>query len=417
MPKVPAGLTVLKAKTAGPGRYADGDGLYLLVRPTGTRFWVLRYRVAGGRSREMGIGPASGKRAMSLANARVAAAQQKTLVRAGTDPLAKREADAATAKAAAQTAAIKRITFEDVAVQYIAAHEAGWRNDKHRAQWASTLQTYAYPKIGDVPVGDVVTGLVTDILQPIWNGKTETASRLRGRIEVILDYAKVHGWREGENPARWRGHLENVLPKRSKVAPVEHHAALPWRDIAGFMNLLAGQDGLAARALELTILTAARTSETLNARWAEFDLDRAIWTIPPERMKAGKEHRVPLAPRAIELLRSLLPLRDAEHGEWVFPGARADRPLSNMAMLMLLRRVNRGDLTAHGFRSVFRDWAAETGQPADIAEAALAHAVGSKVVAAYQRGDLLERRRKLMEAWSEFCGQPTYGNNQGKGVA
>ncbi|WP_428489544.1 tyrosine-type recombinase/integrase [Rhodopila sp.] len=400
MPRIATGLTVAKVRSAKPGRYADGNGLYLFVRSTEARFWVLRYRVKGQRSREMGLGPAA---SLSFAEARAKAAASMALVKSGVDPLARKEAVAVAAKAEKRSAAAKAITFRTAADQYIAAHESGWRNQKHREQWANTLRDYVHPAIGSLPVGDVATDHVTSILRPLWNEKTETASRVRGRIEVVLDYAKTHGWRDGENPARWRGHLENVLPKRSKVARVEHHAALPWHEMVGFMAALAKQDGLAARALELTILTAARTSEALNARWSEIDLDRKVWIVPADRMKANREHRVPLASAALGVFSNLLPLRHAERGDWIFPGARSSRPLSNMAMLMLLRRMDREDLTAHGFRSTFRDWAAETGQASDIAEMALAHTLGNKVQAAYQRGDLLERRRGLMEAWASFC--------------
>lgn len=261
--------------------------------------------------------------------------------------------------------------------------------------------------LGDLPVADVDTGAVMRILEPIWREKAETASRLRGRIESILDYAKARGWRDGENPARWRGHVANMLPKRSKVQPVEHHAALPWREIGGFMAGLADQAGLGALALRFTILTAARTGEAIEARWPEIDMVAGVWTVPAARMKAGREHRVPLSDAALAILREVAPLRDDARGGWIFPGARAGRPLSNMAFLMLLRRMGRGDLTAHGFRSAFRDWAAETGQPSDVAEAALAHTLGSKVQAAYQRGDLLERRRRLIADWAGFCTRPS----------
>jgi integrase len=241
---------------------------------------------------------------------------------------------------------------------------------------------------------------------PSTGDKPETASRLRGRIELVLDYAKARGWRDGENPARWRGHVANLLPERSKVKPVEHHAALPWREISAFVATLANHQGLGALALQFTILTAARTGEAIEARWSEIDMAAAVWTVPPSRMKAAREHRVPLSDAALAVLQSVAPLRNEQHGEWVFPGARAGRPLSNMAFLMLLRRIGRDDLTAHGFRSTFRDWAAETGQPSDVAEAALAHTLGNKVQAAYQRGDLLERRRTLMNAWAQFCTRP-----------
>jgi integrase len=291
-----------------------------------------------------------------------------------------------------------------VADLYIAAHEGSWRNPKHRQQWRNTLAAEAYPHMGELPAADVDTAHVMAALEPIWRTKPETATRLRGRIEAVLAYAKARGWRSGENPARWRGHVANMLPKRSKVAPVVHHAALPWRDVAAFMADLRAEGGLAPRALELTILTAARSGEVLNARWPEFDLDEAVWTVPAERMKGGKQHRVPLAPAAVALLRSLLVLRDAKRGDWVFPGARTARPLSNMAMEMVLRRMERGDLTVHGFRSSFRDWCAEsTGYQREVAEAALAHTLGDKVEAAYRRGDLFEKRRRLMEDWATFC--------------
>ena len=402
MPRKAAGLTAAKVRTAAPGRYGDGAGLYLLVRSPEARFWLFRYTL-GGKMREMGLGPASGAAAVSLAEVRVKARRFHDAVREGRDPLGERSAAEAAAKAAAHRAEVLGKTFREVADLYVAAHEAGWRNAKHRQQWANTLTSYAFPHMGNLPVAEVDTAHTMAALEPIWHGKPETASRLRGRIESVLDYAKARGWRTGENPARWRGHLDNLLPARGKVSRVEHHAALPWGEIGAFMVALRGQEGLAARALELTISTAARTSEALNARWSEFDLDQGVWTVPPERMKAGREHRVPLTPAAVTLLRSLLPLREPLRGDWVFPGMRDARPLSNMAMLMLLRRMGRADLTAHGFRSTFRDWAAETGQPADIAEAALAHTLGNKVQAAYQRGDLLTRRRKLMDDWAEFC--------------
>jgi integrase len=252
---------------------------------------------------------------------------------------------------------------------------------------------------------------VTKVLEPIWTTKAETASRIRGRIESVLSYATTHQWRTGENPARWRGHLENVLPKKSRVSKVVHHAALPWRESGTFMKALASERGAGALAFRFAILTAARTGEVLGARWAEFDLQHAVWTIPGDRMKAGIEHRIPLSPDALDLLREAAALR-VDDDQFVFPGGKKGKPLSNMAFLMLLRRMKRDDLTAHGFRSTFRDWGAETGQPADIAEAALAHTVGDKTVAAYQRGDLLDRRRKLMESWAAWCSHvPTEAGN------
>lgn len=405
-----AGLTAATVRSAKPGRYGDGNGLYLLVREGGARWWLFRYH-ANGKMREMGLGKAGGDReAVTLAAAREKARVLREAVRAGGDPLAQREADAKAASAAAQQAAVLAMTFRAVTTAYLAAHESGWRNAKHRAQWAATLDTYVMPHMGDFPVGDVETGHVMAALEPIWTAKPETASRVRGRIEAVLDYATARGWRTGENPARWRGHVANLLPSRAKVARVEHHAALPWQDAGAFLTDLRGREGLGARALEFVILTAARTGEVLGAQWQEIDMVEAVWTVPAERMKAGREHRVPLTDAALAVLRGLLPLRPADDtkGEsYVFPGARKSRPLSGMAMLMLLRRMERGELTAHGFRSTFRDWASEsTAFDRETAEAALAHTLRDKVEAAYRRGDLFDKRRKLMDAWATFCAKP-----------
>ena len=302
--------------------------------------------------------------------------------------------------------AAKAMTFRDCAARYIASHRAGWRNPKHAAQWEATLATYAGPVMGGLSVQAIDTALVLKVLEPIWTTKPETAGRVRGRIESVLDWAKVRGYRAGENPARWRGHLDKLLPARSKVRRVEHHAALPYAELPGFLMSLRDQEGIAARALEFAIVTAARTGEVIGARWSEIDLLEKIWTVPPGRMKAGKEHRVPLSARALAILEEMQPHRHAEDS-FVFPGAKLGRPLSNMAFLMLLRRMGRDDLTAHGFRSSFRDWAAErTNFPSEVAEMALAHMVGSKVEAAYRRGDLFEKRSRLMAAWATFCNEP-----------
>jgi hypothetical protein len=339
-----------------------------------------------------------------LTDARTAARKLWEVVRAGRDPLNDRKAEAEAKKAAALAALALAMTFRDVAVSYIAANEAGWRNDKHRAQWTATLEAYAYPHFGSLPVADIETGHVMAALDPIWRTKAETASRLRGRIETVLDYAKARGWRTGENPARWRGHVANMLPAKTKIQPVEHHAALPWKEIGGFVAALRAQPGLSAQALLLTILTASRSSEVLCAKWCEFDMQKGVWTIPGARMKAGREHRVPLSDQAMAVLRELHRQRDDDADDWVFPGRGKGRPLSNMAMEMLLRRMKRDDLTVHGFRSTFRDWTAETtGYPGDVAEAALAHVVGDKVEAAYRRGDLFEKRSRLMADWAVFC--------------
>ncbi|MEO3475760.1 site-specific integrase [Roseomonas sp. CAU 1739] len=293
-----------------------------------------------------------------------------------------------------------------MATLYTAAHEAGWRNAKHRAQWTSTLTTYAFPHIGSMGLEEISTDDVLRCLQPIWTAKSETATRVRGRIESVLDYAIARGWRTTPNPARWRGHLANLLPPPSKVAKVEHHAALPWQQMGDFMARVRAQSGTAARALEFCILTATRTGEALGARWSEINLEAAVWTVPADRMKAGREHRVPLSGAALAVLAFMAPLHSKSGDAPVFPGQAKGKPLSNMSMLMLLRRMKRRDLTVHGFRSAFRDWCEEaTSTPHSVAEAALAHAIGDKVEAAYRRGDLFAKRATLMEEWATFCGK------------
>jgi integrase len=400
VPPRPEPLNALKVKNAKPGRYGDGGKLYLLVRGPEAAWWLFRY-TAAGKLREIGLGAARGPQAVPLAKARVKAAELFRMVADGLDPLVQREVEAEAQEAKAEEAARQAVTFKQAAEQYIQSHKAGWDNAKHKGQWGSTLAAYAYPVFGAKPVGEVGTADVLAALQPIWTAKAETATRLRGRIESILTAATVQGLRTGENPARWRGHLAELLPARSKVAPVEHHAALSFAALPAFFLRLQAADGLGARALELAILTAGRTSEVLCATWGEIDLDAALWSIPAARMKARREHRVPLSPPAVALLRKLHTIRQGEH---VFAGQGRGKPLSNMALLMTLRRMKRGDLTAHGFRSTFRDWAAEsTGHPSEVVEMALAHAVGDKVEAAYRRGDLFEKRRKLMNDWGAYC--------------
>lgn len=387
-----AGVNALKEQ----GRYADGLGLYLQVSSSGTKSWLFRFQ-RDGQPRQMGLGPLH---TVSLADARQQAAQARRMLLDGIDPIEARQA----ARARARTEAAKGISFRQCAERYIAAHEAAWRNDKHRAQWRSTLETYCHPIFGDLPAAAIDTGLVLKALEPIWTSKPETASRVRGRVESVLDWATVRGHRAGENPARWRGHLDKLLPARSKVARIKHHAALPYGELPAFMEELRGRDGIAARALEFAILTAARTGEVIGARWSEVDLAAKVWTIPGERMKGGREHRIPLSQRALELLERLPREKD---GEFVFMGGRKGKGLSNMALLETLRRMECGDLTAHGFRSTFRDWAAETtGYPSEVVEMALAHAIGSKVEAAYRRGDLFEKRRRLMQEWAGYCASP-----------
>lgn len=394
------GALAISRRSAKPGLHHDGGGLGLRVSPSKAASWVYRYMLRG-KAREMGLGSYP---EITLADARALATEARRQKALGTDPIAMRDA----IRTQDRIEAARSVTFRDCSKSYIEARRAGWKNAKHGAQWSATLETYAMPVIGDLPVQAVDVSLVHKILEPIWNGKTETASRVRGRIESILDWATVRGFRKGDNPARWKGHVENLFPKRSKVQAVEHHSALPYSEIGTFMGRLKSQDGAGATALKLTILTAARTGEIVGARWKEIDFDKAIWTVPGIRMKTGREHRVPLPKAALSILKSQREL--AGRSEFVFPGSTRAKSISNMAMLQLLRRMGRHDLTVHGFRSTFRDWAAEcTAYPNEVAEAALAHVVGDKVEAAYRRGDLFEKRRKLMDAWAAYCNAPATG--------
>ena len=374
--------------------WCDGSGLYLQCTASANgnirKSWIFRY-AAKGRERQMGLGPLD---AVSLVEAREKAANCRRLHLAGVDPIEHRAA----ARMQAALDAAKAMTFDDCRDAYIKAHAAGWRNAKHRQQWESTLKTYCTPVFGKVSVQAVDVALVMKAVEPIWTAKPETASRLRGRIESVLDWAKVRGLRTGDNPARWRGHLDHLLPATDKVRKVKHHSALPYPEIGAFMTELRGRDGVAALALEFAILTAARTNEVLGAKWDEFD--GQIWTIPASRMKAGREHRVPLSDAAMAIIERM---KAARANDYIFPGDRRDM-LSNMALLMTLRRMGRGDLTTHGFRATFRTWAAECTQfPREVVEAALAHVTGNKVEAAYQRGDLFDKRQRLMDAWAEYC--------------
>lgn len=397
--KLSNALTPLAVKNAKPGRHADGGGLHLLVKETGARSWVYRFML-GGKSRDVGLG-AAGPDGITLFIARDLASALRLKVKAGIDPLEERQRVASEALASAQAAQIAGITFKAVAEAYIAANEASWRNDKHRQQWRSTLASYVYPVMGDLPVADIGTAHVLKILEPIWQGKPETASRIRGRIETVLDAAKARGYREGENPARWRGHIAQILPARSRLTR-GHHKAMPYDNLPAFVAELRKREAVAALALEFTILTAARTGEAIGAKWTEVDLDKAIWTIPAARMKAGREHRIPLSQRALEILQAVQPLGE----EWLFPAIKGGA-MSGMAMSMLLRRMKVTD-TVHGFRSSFRDWAAEcTGYAHEVAEMALAHVIGNKAEAAYRRGDLFDKRRRLMQDWAIFCGAPS----------
>lgn len=378
-----------------PGYYCDGDGLYLQVTDNGAKSWIYRYRL-NGRSREMGLG-AFARNGVTLKDARQKRKEWSVFVDQGIDPIDERKRQ----RESNRIAGVKKITFAECAEQYIDAHAAKWKNAKHVAQWRSTLAAYANTVFGSLPVAEIDTALVEKALLPIWQEKTETASRLRGRIESVLDWATVKKYRIGDNPARWRGHLDMLLPKPGKVTKVEHHPALPYARMGAFMAKLRKEDGAAAKALEFTILTATRTSEVIQARWDEIDLPGKVFTIPAERMKAKREHRVPLSPPAIKLLKDMAKRKESE---WVFPSIRAGRPLSNMAMLALLKRMKRADLTVHGFRSTFRDWAAEqTNFPSDVAEMALAHSIRDKTEAAYRRGELFDKRAKLMAAWAIYC--------------
>jgi integrase len=391
-------LRPLDVQRLPAGLHPDGGGLYLQVTGKGGRSWLYRYYL-DGKEHRLGLGSAA---AIPLKRARQLVAEARRLRAEGIDPLAhKREQHSA--KLIEQA---KATTFRDCADAYVADHWTGWKNLTHRQQWRSTLETYVYPVIGALPVEAVDTTLVLKILEPIWKTKTETAVRIRGRIELILNAAKVRGFRSGENPAQWKGHLDNILAQPRKIAPHVHHAALPYPEIGAFMADLQKRDSTSARCLEFLILTAARTGEVIGAKWNEIDLTAKVWTIPASRMKAGKEHRVPLSNHAVAILELQ---QERCESEYVFPGRSG--PLSNMSLLAMLRTMGYA-LTAHGFRSTFRDWAAErTNFPSEVAEMALAHAVGDKVEAAYRRGDMFEKRRRLAESWADYCSKPAPVDN------
>lgn len=398
-------LTAKSINTKPPGRHADGRGLYLLVKPSGARSWVFRYMLTGKRH-DLGLGPAGDlPEAVTLAEARDKLGELRKLVRDGADPAAARKADKAARAVVVQPVVGK--TFREVAALWVADREAGWKNAKHEAQVTATLTAYAYPHFGDVPVADIVTGHVMEALRPIWTSKPETATRVRGRIEGVLDYATAMEYRTGPNPARWKGHLATMLPARAKVAAVEHHAALPWGDMGAFMADLRKREGASTLALEFAILTAARTGEVIGATWGELDMEAKVWTVPASRMKAAREHRVPLTDDALAVLAKAKAMATSTAADaFVFQGQGKKAGLSNMALLATLKRMGRDNLTTHGFRSTFRDWCSEaTAFDRDTAEAALAHTVRDKVEAAYRRGDQLDKRRKLMEAWAEHCGR------------
>jgi integrase len=391
-------LAVSSARTVEtltkPGRHNAGDNLYLSITRAGSKRWVFLYTFAGQR-RELGLGSAA-QGHVTLAQARERAIEARKLMNSGDDPV---KVMGKSARAIAERGIPNFGSFAD---DYLTAHSPKFRNDKHKAQWAMTLKTYC-ASMRLRPVNEIDTTDVLKVLQPIWAKIPETASRLRGRIENVLDSAKAQGFRDGlDNPARWKGHLKSILPARQRLTR-GHHAALPYDDLPAFLITLRGKQATAALALELCILTATRSGEILNAAWNEFDLAKAVWTIPANRMKAGHEHRVPLTTRGLEILTELHLLK-RENSDYVFAGQANGKPLSNTAMTMLLRRMGQTEITVHGFRSTFRDWASErTSFTREVCEMALAHAIGNKVEAAYRRGDLFEKRRKLMESWAAFC--------------
>jgi integrase len=392
--EVMAAVDVSRCVTPGFHNVGGVAGLYLQVFESGARSWILRIKV-GTKRRDMGLG---GFPDVSLADARKKAKEMREVVSDGGDPIENRRA-ARSARLASQAAAV---SFKFCALAYIDAHEAGWRNTKHAQQWRNTLETYAYPVMGDVLVRDVALPQVMSILEPIWKTKTETASRLRGRIESVLDWATSSGYREGLNPARWKGHFDTLLAKPGKVAKAVHHPALSLGEMGDFMQALRQREGMGARALEFSILTAARSGETRGATWEEIDMDAALWIIPGNRMKAGAEHRVPLSEPALAVLKAVPRMAGTD---LVFSAPRGGM-LSDMSLTAVTRRMDAA-CVPHGFRSTFRDWCAErTNYPRDLAEMALAHAIGDKVEAAYRRGDMLEKRRRMMVEWAAFCAKP-----------
>ncbi|MFM7698896.1 MAG: tyrosine-type recombinase/integrase [Limnohabitans sp.] len=403
---------LMVAKATKPGYYSDGNGLYLQVSVSSSKSWIFRFTIKG-KQREMGLGAVH---TISLAEARLKAKEQRLMLVNGLDPITVREQ----AREAEVLARAKMMTFDECAAQYIAAHRNSWKNAKHAGQWETTLATYASPVFGSLPVAEIDLGLVMKVLNPLWAEKTETAKRLRGRIESVLGWATTSGYRQGENPARWRGHLENLLAAPNKIKPVKHQPSLPWKEVGQFMTALRQQDGIASRALEFLILTATRTSETLEARWEEIDLKAGVWVIPAIRMKAGIEHHVPLSTEAMALI-SKMPRVD----KYVFTGSTYGKPLSDMSLTAVLKRMHEANIksggkgwidpkednrriTSHGFRSTFRMWGAESVShsfPREVIEFALAHKLPDAVESSYQRGTVFDKRIPLMQTWADYCGK------------
>jgi integrase len=387
-------LTAAKVRTLKrPGDYLDGRGLYLQVRSESSKSWLLKFSLHQ-RAREMGLGSAF---VFSLAEAREKRDALRKLIKQGIDPIEERRAN----EAARARDAAKAISFREACARYITANRSGWKNIKHAGQWEATLKTYAYPLIGALPVQSIDTALVMKVLDPIWSIKSETASRVRGRIEAVIDTAKARGEYVGENPARWKGHLETLLPKRSKVRKVRNHPALPYSELPAFMQDLQARDGIAAAALKFQILTVSRPGNALGARWSEIDRKAAVWTIAGENMKGDKEHKVPLSAAALAVLDRMKKIKNG--GEFVFYSLTNGRPLSDAATGAVLDRMGRTDIVPHGFRSTFRDWAAERGYADAVAEAALAHSISDAVIAAYKRTTFFELRKKMMDDWAAFA--------------
>jgi integrase len=411
--RVPRNLNNLSAKfvetVTKPGRYADGGGLYLQVSKASrgvTKSWLFRYMRGGGTSRAMGLGAVStrnGDGYTTLVKARQKRTKAREMLESGIDPLQSKRAGQTTER----LEKARLVTFAQCAEQYINSHEAEWKGRKHARDWRGSLAKHAYPIIGGLPVAAIDLALTKKVLEPIWKTKTKTAVDVRSRIELVLNWAKIHGYRDGENPARWKGHLENVLPKPSKIAKVKHHPAMPYAEVPAFMVALREKTVVGARALEWTILSAARSEETLAAEWSEIDIGKKIWTIPASRMKADADHRVPLTGQMLEILKSL-----PRGGKYVFSGQSPSKRASGAVMWFLLRGMTSSGETVHGFRSSFRDWAAEqTAYPSDVIEMALAHTIANKVEAAYRRTDLFEKRQRLMADWAAYCGGSSGGKN------